>query len=85
MDIGFPLGLSSLKYEEFTRFINLLNIYTYERLKYVFFYDCLTEVAKYYLIYKSINDEINDENKLFSNRVLMINKKSKLFEKLLKQ
>jgi hypothetical protein len=54
--LGFPLGIRTKKVKNFLRYVAPLEIFTYER-KYVFFYDVLTELAKNYIIHKSV--EVN--------------------------
>ena len=62
--IGHPLGISSMKISDFISVCSLLKIYTYtyEGEHYVFFYDVLIELSKYYLIHKTVEDEYNLNN-----------------------
>ena len=60
--IGHPYGLSSLKVSDYIRMCSMLNIYTYCNRKdikerYVFFYDVLVEVVKYFLILEKVEEE----------------------------
>ena len=61
--IGHPLGTNSLRISEFIRICSLLNIYTYrnEGNDYVYFYDVLIELTKYYFIHLIVEDEFNTE------------------------
>jgi hypothetical protein len=61
--IGHPLGTNSLRISEFIRICSLLNIYTYrnEGNDYVYFYDVLIELTKYYFIHLIVEDEYNTE------------------------
>ena len=80
LNIGFPFGLSKNRIKDYIKLINILDIKTYEGLNYVFFYDCLTELAKHYLINQSINQKIG-EGKFFCNKELILEKKTNLYEK----
>lgn len=80
-EIGYPLGISSLKTTDYTKFISLLDIHTYDEKKSVFFYDVLTELAQYYLIQQTVAEEFSDDN-LFKNVEKIIEEKSILFESL---
>ena len=60
--IGHPFGLSSLKVSDYIRMCSFLNIYTYcsrtdTKEKYVFYYDVLVEVVKYFLIHEKVEEE----------------------------
>jgi hypothetical protein len=77
-DIGYPLGVSTMKLKDFMKVITLLDIYTYDK-NYVFFYDVLTELTKYYLIQSSITDEMGEGN-LFNNQEEITEEKAQLFE-----
>jgi hypothetical protein len=80
-EVGFPLGISSMRVSDFTKVIKLLDICTFENKKYIFFYDALTELTKYYMIQKTINDEFG-QDKMFKNNEETIEEKRKLFESL---
>ena len=60
-----------MKISDFISFCSLLKIYTYtyEREYYVFFYDVLIELSKYYLIHKTVEDEynINNDKVIYNN------------------
>jgi hypothetical protein len=70
-----------MKTSDFIKVISLLEIYTYEHKKYVFFYDVLTELTKYYMIHKQITEEYGD-GKLFRNVEETVEEKSQLFESM---
>ena len=59
----------------------MLDIFTYENKKYIFFYDVLTELTKYHMIHMQIEDEYGD-GKLFKNLEETVEEKSLLFESL---
>ena len=67
--IGHPLGINSIKINDFIRLCSLLKIYTYSYKgeQYVFFYDVLIELCKYYLIHKTVEDEYNNHNSIYQN------------------
>jgi len=67
--IGHPLGISSMKISDFIRVCSLLKIYTYtyENKQYVFFYDVLIELTKYYLLHKTVEDEYNNDKVFYNN------------------
>ena len=67
--IGHPLGINSIKINDFIRICSLLKIYTYsyQGEQYVFFYDVLIELSKYYLIHKTVEDEYNNANSIYQN------------------
>jgi hypothetical protein len=77
-DIGHPLGVSSLKVSDYVKVISLLDIYTYDDKKYIFFYDALTELTKYHMIHKQVIEEYG-EGKLFKNLEQTAEEKSELF------
>ncbi len=80
-DIGFPLGLISMKHSEYSKLINILDIPTYEKMNYVFFYDCLTELTKYYMISKTVSDDLGN-GKLFKNSDQIIEEKTRVYENI---
>ena len=65
--IGHPLGIPSVKISDFIRVCSLLKIYTYSYKgeDYVFFYDVLIELSKYYLIHKIVEDECKSYSSKF--------------------
>ena len=79
--IGHPLGITSLKVSDYIRLSSLLNIYTYtyQKEKYVFFYDVLVELTKYYLIHKTVEDEWNTSTSLFNNSEDILENKAESF------
>ena len=79
--IGHPLGITSLKIKDFMSITSLLNIYTYSYKKehYVFFYDVLIELTKYYLLNKFIEEEFNKEKLLNNNIEEIIENKTEAF------
>lgn len=68
-----------MKISEFVQLISVLELNTYENKKYLFFYDALTELSKYYMIYKAIDEELDDGNQ-FKKKDDMVEEKTKLFE-----
>ena len=56
-----------MKISDFISVCSLLKIYTYtyEGEHYVFFYDVLIELSKYYLIHKIVEDEYKSYNNKF--------------------
>lgn len=70
-----------MKPSEYSKLINLLDIPTYEQLSYIFFYDCLTELTKYYMITTVVNEE-SGGGKLFKNQEKTIDEKSLFFDNL---
>jgi hypothetical protein len=80
-EIGYPLGISSMRVSDYIKVLSLLDIYTYEDKKYIFFYDALTELTKYHMIHKQITEELG-EGKLFKNKEETVEEKSLLFETL---
>ena len=76
--IGHPLGINSIKINDFIRLCSLLKIYTYnyEGKQYVFFYDVLIELSKYYLIHQTVEDEYNNNNNIYQNIEEIIGYKS---------
>ena len=80
-EIGYPLGISSLKISDYTKVISLLDIYTYDDKKHIFFYDALTELTKYHMIHKQIIEEYG-EGKLFKNLERTVEEKSEMFQSL---
>jgi hypothetical protein len=81
MDIKVPLGLPSMKVSELIRKISVLDIHTYEKKKYVFFYDVLIELSKYYMIEAIVNEQISD-SKLFKNKNTIVEEKALLFNSM---
>lgn len=79
--IGFPFGLSTMKPSEYTKLINVLDIPTYEKQQYVFFYDCIVELTKYSMITNTISEEFKTQ-KLFKNQEKITQEKSKMFESI---
>lgn len=79
--IGFPFGLSTMKPSEYAKLINVLEIPTYEKLQYVFFYDCIVELTKYSMITTTISEEFKSQ-KLFKNQEKIIEEKTKMFESI---
>ena len=79
--IGHPLGITSMKVSDYIRLTSLLNIYTYtyKKEKYVFFYDVLIELTKYYLIHKTVEDEWNTSTSLFNNAEDILENKAESF------
>ena len=79
--IGYPLGITSLKIKDFMNIISLLNIYTYsyEKEHYVFFYDVLVELTKYYLLNKVIEEEFNKDKVINNNIEEIIENKTEAF------
>ena len=67
--IGHPLGISSMKISDYIRVCSLLKIYTYtfEGKQYVFFYDVLIELTKYYLLHKTVEEEFNNDKVFYNN------------------
>ena len=76
--IGHPLGINSIKINDFIRLCSLLKIYTYsyQGEQYVFFYDVLIELSKYYLIHQTVEDEYNNNNNIYQNIEEIIGYKS---------
>ena len=58
-----------MKISDFISLCSLLKIYTYtyEGEHYVFFYDVLIELSKYYLIHKTVEDEYNNDKVFYNN------------------
>ena len=77
-EIGHPLGVTSMKISDYVKVISLLDIYTYEDKKFIFFYDVLTELTKYYMIHKQVIEEYG-EGMLFKNLEQTAEEKSELF------
>lgn len=78
-EIGYPLGINSMKVSDYIKVLSLLEIYTYNGQQSIFFYDVLTELTKYYMIHKTINDEVRDHN-TFKKQEEIVEEQSKLFE-----
>ncbi len=83
-EIGYPLGISSMKTSDFMKVVSVLDIYTYDNKRYVFFYDVLTELTKYYMVTRQITEELG-EGKLFRNRDESVEEKAQLFEDLINE
>jgi hypothetical protein len=77
-EIGLPLGVPSYKIQEFMKKISVLDIHTYENKKYVFYYDVLLELSKFYMIEAIINDQIGD-GKIFRNKNAVLEEKTELW------
>jgi hypothetical protein len=77
-DIGLPLGVPTFRIEEFMKKITVLDIHTYENKKFVFYYDVLLELSKFYMIEAIINEQIGD-GKIFRNKNAIVEEKSELW------
>lgn len=84
MDIKLPLGVPSMKIRELIRKISVLDIHTYEAKKYVFFYDVLIELTKYYMIETIVNEQISD-SKLFKNKTAIVEEKAQLWNSMIEE
>jgi hypothetical protein len=79
--IGFPFGISTMKPSEYAKLINVLEIPTYEKLQFVFFYDCIVELTKYSMITNTVSEEFRSL-KLFKNQEKVIEDKTKMFDSI---
>ena len=70
-----------MKVSDFLKVISLIDIYTYDDKKSIFFYDILTELTKYHLIHNQIIEE-HGEGNLFKNLEETVEDKTRLFESL---
>jgi hypothetical protein len=78
MEVGMPLGVASFKIQEFMKKISVLDLHTYENKKFVFYYDVLIELSKFYMIETIINDQIG-EGKIFRNKNAVVDEKMELW------
>ena len=81
IDIKLPLGVPSVKINEFIKKISVLDINTYEQKKYVCFYDVLMELTKYFTIEGIVNEQIGD-GKLFKNKNEIVEEKADLWKNM---